>query len=122
MASTKEKAEKAWEIFVKTFKLKHPKAVECLQKDKDSMLEFYNFPAEHWSHIRTSNPVESPFSTVRNRTNVTKGCLSRNNMLAMVFKLVMSAQKRWRALNGAERLKDLTNGVTFKDGEYEAAA
>ena len=122
MASTKKKAEKAWDDFVKVFKVKHPKAIECLQKDKDAMLAFYDFPAEHWQHIRTSNPVESPFSTVRNRTNTTRGCLSRNNMLAMVFKLVMSAQKRWRALNMAEKLKDLTNGVTFVDGEYEVAA
>ena len=80
------------------------------------MLTFYDFPAEHWKHVRTSNPIESTFATVRLRTIKTKGCLSRNTALAMVFKLLLSARRKWRRLNGSNHLAEVIQGVTFKDG------
>jgi transposase-like protein len=80
------------------------------------LLTFYDFPAEHWKHIRTTNPIESVFATVRNRTRKTKGCLSRKTALAMVFKLMMSAKKKWRKLSGTNRLPEVIQGVEFKDG------
>jgi transposase-like protein len=80
------------------------------------LLTFYDFPAEHWKHIRTTNPIESVFATVRNRTRKTKGCLSRKTALSMVFKLMMSAKKKWRKLSGTNRLPEVIQGVEFKDG------
>jgi putative transposase len=80
------------------------------------LLTFYDFPAEQWKHIRTTNPIESVFATVRNRTRKTKGCLSRKTALAMVFKLMMSAKKKWRKLSGTNRLPEVIQGVEFKDG------
>ena len=80
------------------------------------LLNFYDFPAEHWKHIRTSNPIESTFASVRHRTKKTKGCLSRKTALAMTYKLMMSAKKKWRKLDGANRLPEIVNGVTFQDG------
>jgi transposase-like protein len=103
---------------------KDPKATECLEKDREALLAFYDFPAEHWVHIRTTNPIESMFSTVRLRTDKTRGCLSRETTLTMVFKLFESAQKRWRRLNGVQELNDVLEGVEFQDGiriEPEAA-
>jgi len=116
MAETREAAEKAYDLFVATYDAKLPRAVECLVKDKEEMLAFYDFPAEHWRHLRTSNPIESTFATVRQRTSKTKGCGSRKATLAMVFKLAISAQSRWRRLNGHEHLGALIQGVQFKDG------
>ena len=116
MAETKEDAEKAWKKFLNTYGTKYPKVEECLSKDKAEMLEFYNFPAEHWKHIRTTNPIESIFATVRNRTRKTKGCLSRKTALSMVFKLMMSAKKKWRKLSGTNRLPEVIQGVEFRDG------
>ena len=87
-----------------------------MTKDRDVLLTFYDFPAEHWKHIRTTNPIESVFATVRNRTRKTKGCLSRKTTLAMVFKLMMSAKKKWRKLSGTNRLPEVIQGVEFKDG------
>ena len=87
-----------------------------LTKDRDVLLTFYDFPAEHWKHIRTTNPIESVFATVRNRTRKTKGCLNRKTALSMVYKLMMSAKKKWRKLDGANRLPEIINGVEFKDG------
>ena len=101
MAETQVEANKAFDLFVETFKAKYLKAVECLEKDRKPLLTFYRFPAEHWSHLRTTNPIESTFSTVRLRTDKTKGCGSRTACLTMVFKLVQSAEKHWRALNGS---------------------
>ena len=112
MAETKEKAEKAFEHFIKSYEAKCPKASECLPKDRDVLLTFYDFPAEHWIHLRTTNPIESTFATVRLRTTKTRGMLTRDSMMTMVFKLSMSAQKRWRRLNRPERQ---TNGVRFLD-------
>lgn len=116
MAETKEDAEKAFDYFVDAYGPKYPKAAECLKKDRDDLLTFYDFPAEHWVHIRTTNPIESTFATVRLRTAKTRGCLTRETMLTMVFKLTCSAQKRWRRLNKPERLADVVTGVNFVNG------
>ena len=116
MAATKAQALVAFEQFVAAFEAKYPKAVECLVKDREALLAFYEFPAEHWSHIRTSNPIESTFATIRHRTERTKGCLTRDGMLSMIFKLGMSAEKNWRRLRGFERLAKVISGVTFRDG------
>ena len=119
MAETKEKAEKAFDSFVETYGAKYPKAVECLVKDRDVLLTFYDFPAEHWEHIRTTNPIESTFATVRLRTDKTKGCLSRVTALTMTFKLVCSAEKRWRRLNSPKLVEKVIRGVKFVDGMEE---
>lgn len=116
MAETEELALKAFDAFVATYSAKYPKAVECLVKDKEELLAFFDFPAEHWRHLRTSNPIESTFATVRQRTSRTKGSGSRMATLSMVFKLAMCAQAKWRRLNGHEQLGALISGVQFKDG------
>ena len=116
MASTRAEAEKAFDLFLKTYEAKYPKATQCLAKDRGKLLEFYNFPAEHWSHLRTTNPIESTFATVRLRTNRTKGSGTRKACLTMVFKLMQSASKRWRILNGAKLLLEVIAGITFTDG------
>jgi transposase-like protein len=124
MSETKENAEKAFDHFVQSYEAKYPKATECLTKDRDVLLTFYDFPAEHWCHLRTTNPIESTFATVRLRTSKTRGMLTRDTMLTMVFKISLSAQERWRRLNRPERLGDLISGVKFVDGikqEKEAA-
>jgi putative transposase len=121
MAATKEDAIKALGKFAATLGAKYPKAVECLLKDKDELLAFYDFPAEHWQHLRTSNPIESTFATVRLRTSKTKGAGSRKACLAMAFKLVESAQSRWRKLNGSTLLPEVIAGVIFKNGTKLAA-
>lgn len=115
-APTRSAAEKAFDLFIETYGAKYEKATECLAKDRDVLLTYYDFPAEHWRHIRTTNPIESMFATVRLRTKRTKGCGSRLACLAMVFKLSRSAQRRWRLLNGVEHLTSVQNGVTFTDG------
>jgi transposase-like protein len=122
MASTRKDAGEAFDLFLETFNGKYPAAVTCLAKDRDALLAFYDFPAEHWIHLRTSNPIESTFASVRLRTAKTKGCGSRAACLAMVFKLALSAQKRWRALNGAKLLADVIDGVVFEDGVKKLAA
>jgi len=116
MAETKVEAEKAFDLFVETFEAKYPKAVECLAKDREVLLAFYDFPAEHWVHIRTTNPIESTFATVRLRTDKTKGCGSRTACLMMVFKLAQSAERHWRRLNGSTLLPEVIRGVRFVDG------
>lgn len=116
MAETKADAVVAFDIFVETYGVKYERAVKKLTKDKDVLFTFYDFPAEHWKHIRTTNPIESCFATVRNRTRKTKGCLSRKTALAMVFKLILSAKKKWRKLDGKNRLPEIVRGVEFKDG------
>jgi transposase-like protein len=121
MAATKKDALKALGKFAATYQAKYPKAVECLLKDQEELLAFYDFPAEHWQHLRTSNPIESTFATVRLRTYKTKGAGSRIACLAMVFKLVESAQKHWRKLNGSTLLPEVIAGVIFKDGTKIAA-
>lgn len=117
MAPTKEDAYKAFSVAVKTYSDKYPKAMECLKKDKDEMLAFYDYPAAHWQHIRTSNPIESTFATVRLRTAKARGCVARYTILSMVFKLGQSVQKRWRKLRGFRLLAEVIRGVQFKDGE-----
>jgi transposase-like protein len=122
MASTRKDAGEAFDLFLGTFSGKYPAATACLDKDRDALLAFYDFPAEHWIHLRTSNPIESTFASVRLRTAKTKGCGSRIACLTMVFKLALSAQKRWRALNGAKLLADVITGVVFEDGVKKLAA
>lgn len=104
--------------------VKYEKAVGKLDKDRDEMLAFDDFPAEHGKHIRTTNPIESVFATVRNRTRKTKGCLNRRTALAMVFRLMMSAKKKWRTISGPNRLPEVIQGIGFKDGikQLQAAA
>ena len=123
MAETKAEAEKAFNHFIESYEAKYPKATECLAKDREVLLTFYDFPAEHWTHLRTTKPIESTFATVRLRTTKTRGMLTRDTMLTMVFKLSMSAQKRWRRLNRPERLGELIQGIKFVDGiKQEEAA
>ena len=116
MAETKKDAVAAWEAFVETYGVKYDKAADCLTKDRDALLAFYDFPAEHWKHLRTTNPIESTFATVRHRTVRSKGCLSNKTALAMVFKLVEGAQKTWRRIDGHNQLPKLILGVKFADG------
>jgi len=121
LAGTREEAFKAFDEFIQVHQAKWPKAVECLLKDKDELLAFYDFPAEHWSHLRTSNPIESTFATVKLRTKRTKGPGSREAGLAMVFKLSQKAETTWRKLNGSTLLSDVVIGLKFIDGVKQAA-
>ena len=121
MAETSKDAEAAFDAFIEAYELKYEKAAECLAKDREALLAFYDFPAEHWKHLRTSNPIESTFATVRHRTIRSKGCLSNKTALAMVFKLVDGAQKSWRRLDGHNQLPKLIQGVKFTDGLEVAA-
>lgn len=121
MSASKEEAIQALDKLAATYQAKYPKAVECLLKDQEELLAFYDFPAEHWQHLRTSNPIESTFATVRLRTSKTKGAGSRVACLAMAFKLVESAQNHWRKLNGSTLLPAVVAGVIFKDGTQIAA-
>jgi putative transposase len=116
-AENRAKAELAFDRFVAKYGAKYDKAVACLAKDREVLLAFYAAPAEHWKHIRTTNPIESAFATVRLRTAKTKGCLSRQTALAMVFKLAKSAERHWRRLDGTDRLAQVIAGVRFRDGE-----
>lgn len=116
LAATKADAESAFERFIKTYQAKYPKTVECLSKDRTALLAFYNFPAEHWLHIRTSNPIESTFATVRLRTDKTRGCVSQSSILSLVFKLVQSAQHRWLRIQKFDRLTQIIEGVKFTNG------
>ena len=122
MAPGRMAAHEAFDLFVNTYETKYPQAVACLTKDRDVLLTFYDFPAEHWGHIRTTNPIESTFATVRLRHKKTKGNGSRRACLAMVFKLCLSAEKRWRRLNGHAFIQDVIVGVTFVDGMKQQAA
>lgn len=116
MAETRQEAYQAFDRFAAKYGAKYPRAVECLQKDRQELMTFYDFPAEHWMHIRTTNPIESVFATVRLRHDKTKGNGSRLACLTMVFKLMESASKRWRALNGSTLMADIIAGVQFADG------
>jgi putative transposase len=121
-APTKEKALAAYEHFLLSWREKYPKAVECLETDVEELFAFYDFPASHWVHIRTTNPIESTYATVRLRTKKTKGCGSRVATLTMVFKLALEAQKTWRRLMGHEKISLVMAGMRFVDGELEEAA
>ncbi len=116
MAETRADAENAFDFFIDAYGAKYDKAVECLTRDRDRLLTFYDFPAEHWKHVRSTNPIESTFATVRLRTTKTKGCLSRKTALAMVFKLLLSARKKWRRLDGSNHLAEVIQGVRFENG------
>ena len=116
LAPSRAEADKAFDLFVRTYEAKYPKATECLDKDRSVLLAFYDFPAEHWMHIRTTNVIESVFATVRLRTDKTKGSGTRQACLTMVYKLMESASRRWRALNGSTLLGDVIKGVVFVDG------
>lgn len=119
MAENKDEAEKSFDAFIETYGTKYPKAVECLAKDRDVLLTFYDFPAEHWRHIRTTNPIESTFATVRLRTAKVRGCFSARTVQMMAFKLCESAQKRWLRLHDHEKLAMIIGGVKFVDGVIE---
>jgi transposase-like protein len=118
-ADTQQDAINAFDQFVAKFDAKYPKAVQCLQKDRDELLAFYDFPAQHWQSIRTTNPIESTFGTIRHRTKRTKGCLNRDGMLHMIFKLGKCAEKNWRRQRGFDYLAKVITGVTFRDGIEE---
>jgi len=122
LSPTKEKALEAYRRFLSEYEAKYPKATDCLRKDEDVLFTFYDFPAEHWMHIRTTNPIESAFATVRHRTRQTKGCGSRVATLMMVFKLAMQAERHWRKLNSAQLLAQVIRGVVFTDGVMDKAA
>ena len=116
MAETKKDALAAFDAFVETWGVKYDKAVECLIKDREALLSFYDFPAEHWKHLRTTNVIESSFATIRHRTVRSKGCLSNKTALAMIFKLAEAAEKSWRRLDGHNQLPKIILGVKFTDG------
>jgi putative transposase len=121
-AATRQEADKAFDLFVASYEAKYPKATECLSKDRETLLVFYEFPAEHWMHLRTTNPIESTFATVRLRTEKTKGTGTRTACLTVVFKLMESAAKHWRGLNGSVLLPDVIAGVAYVDGVKQNAA
>lgn len=117
LAGTRESAHKAFDRALTRFQDKYPKAMDCLAKDREELLAFYDYPAAHWIHLRTTNPIESTFATVRLRTKKTRNCGSRATTLAMVFKLLQSAQKRWKRIKGFRMLELVINNVEFRDGE-----
>ena len=116
MAAPRDDAQGARTKFVETSRGTYPKAVEKLEKDRGSLLAFYDFPAAHWPHIRTTNPIESTFATVRHRTTRTRNCVSRATFLGLAFKLIEEAEKSWRSIRGADKIELLLNGLAFKDG------
>jgi transposase-like protein len=122
MAESRATASKACDAFLKKYQAKYPAACECLEKDRDVLLSFYDFPAEHWVHLRTTNPIESTFATIRLRHRRTKGCGTRRASLTMMFKLAQSAQKHWRRLNGHQHIAHLIEGKKFIDGILQDAA
>ena len=116
MAAGRQAAAAAFDYFVEAYGAKYDKAVACPAKDREALLTFYDFPAEHWKHLRTTNPIESTFATVRHRTVRAKGCLSNRTALAMIFKLAVAAERSWRRLDGHTQLPKALLGVTFTDG------
>jgi len=117
MAPCKKEAEKNLAAFVHEYQAKYPKATDCLEKDKESLLAFYEFPAEHWRHIRTTNPIESTFATIRLRTAKVRNCFSSTTVVSMAFQLCLCAEKRWHKINGGEKLSSVIRGVKFVNGE-----
>lgn len=115
-AKTRKDANDAMQIFEEAYAARYPKSVTCLTKDRDELLAFYDYPAEHWTHLRTTNPIESTFATIRLRTAKTRGCLSRTTVLTMMFRLALEAQKTWRRLNGYQHIAPIFAGVTYIDG------
>ena len=119
MAPEKKEAERAFDSFVNSYSAKYPKATDCLEKDRNVLLTFYDFPAEHWRHIRTTNPIESTFATVRLRTAKVRSCFSSRTVLTMALKLCLCAQQRWIKLHHPERLAQIITGVKFVNGTEE---
>jgi len=119
MAASKEDAESAWKKFISTYETKYPKIVECLLKNEKELLAFYDFPAEHWIHLRTTNPIESAFATVKHRTRKSKNCFSRDTIIAATYKLFMESEKRWKPLRGKHRIAQVINMEKFIDGVHE---
>ena len=115
-AETRAEAEQAFDRFLNTYQAKYPKATDCLAKDREALLAFYDFPAEHWVHLRTTNPIESTFGTIRHRTDQTQGCVTRDTMLSLIYKLGSCAEKRWCKIRGFEHLAKVITGVKFTDG------
>jgi transposase-like protein len=122
LSPTKAEALKTYDQFIQLYEPKYPKACECLEKDKDVLFTFYDFPAVHWRHLRTTNPIESTFGTVRHRTRQTKGCGSRKATLSMVYKLATEAEKTWQRLHGHQVIELLLQGASFVDGEMKNVA
>jgi putative transposase len=121
MAESRYEANKAFDLFIEKYAAKYPQVTHCLEKDCDELLAFYDFPAEHWKHIRTTNPIESTFATVKHRTRRSKGCLARETALIMVFKLIKDAEKSWRKLHGSQQLAKVISGIKFFDGCEETS-
>jgi len=119
LAETKQEAEKAFDHFIELYQVKYPKAAHCLEKDRESLLAFYDFPAEHWIHLRTTNPIESTCATVRLRTAKTRGCVSRTTILMLVCRLCQCAEQNWRCLNGSQHLVKVFKGIKFVNGIEE---
>ena len=122
MAQGIEEAEKNFDVFIETYGAKYHKAAECLEKDRDKLLNFYSYPAEHWKHIRTSNPIESTFATVRLRTKKVRNCFSSQSVVTMAFQLCRCAEKRWQKINAVKKLAKVIEGVQFVDGVERIAA
>ena len=120
LAPSKNEALKAFSDFLELYEAKYPRACVCLRKDKEQLFTFYDFPAMHWQHIRTTNPIESTFATIRHRTRQTKGCGSREATLSMVYMLAMGAEKHWHKLRGANLISKIIDGIKFVDGEEKA--
>lgn len=120
LSATKKEAIKAYSSFISMYGAKYPKVAMCLEKDKETLLTFYDFPAQHWQSIRTTNPIESTFATVRHRTKKSKGCFSRDTIIASVYKLTKEAEKRWKKLYGQQHIADVINLVKFIDGIPQA--
>ena len=115
-AENRKEVKKALQSFVKSYEDKYPKAVECLKKDQEVLLAFYDFPASHGGSIRTTNPIESTFSTIRNRTKPDRGCFSREPLLALVFQVVLTSEKRFRRIKGYTLIAKVLKGTVFLDG------
>ena len=122
MAESRKDADKAFDLTLEKYGVKYTSAMECLKKDREELLTFYDYPAEHWKHIRTSNPIESAFSSIRLRTAKTRNCGSRETTLSMIFKLAQSAEKKWRKLQGHKLLGEVIVGIRFKDGIRDTGA
>jgi putative transposase len=116
MASSTEEAESNWKKFILAYSAKYPKATECLLKNEKELLAFYDFPGEHWIHLRTTNPIESNFATVKHRTRKSRNCFSRNTIIAATYKLFLEAEKRWKPLRGKNRIAQVINMEKFTDG------
>lgn len=115
MAETREEAERAFDRWLARYRDKYPKAADCLGRNRDALLAFYDFPARHWTHLRTTNVIESAFATIRHRSSRAKGCVTRTTMLSMIYKMVMSAEKSWKRLRGFRQLGQVIGGVGFRE-------